>query len=826
MVNSPPPMPGALNPTLARLLGLCRLDRRWARGQGAWLFDEAGRWFLDAYAQYGAVILGHNAPAPVAALRAALDAGEPAMVQPYPAPHAQALARELAALAPGGLDRVVFTNTGAETVEAGVRLVRTRSGRPLVIAAQGAYHGRTLGTLSLAGSRHATGFGPLAPGFLQVPFGDAAALAAALEAHPGQVAGVVLEPIQGERGVHLPPEGYLGEVRRLCSAHGAALVLDEIQTGLGRTGRLFACQHEGVDPDVLLVAKGLSGGLLPIGAVLCGPAWWDPRFGLAHSSTFANNNLACAVGRAVLRELVERELPARAARLGERLQERLRSLARRHPRWIAAVRGRGLLGAIELRAPEEREGAFLAVLQNHGAWAYAMAGVVARCASVLVAPTLGESPVLRIAPPLVVSEAELDLLLTGIEGVFAALEREGLRLVLAALGDAPRPCAEPRQDGPRVEVGEAALPRPRARTRVDYAFLAHLTRPEELLLTNPGLQLSSQELGEMCRVVGELPPVLMCHGPTLRSPAGPSAEGVVIMLPYLPDDLVRAGARETCRRIGEAVDMAAGLGARVVGLGGHTTPFSRHGHAVQGRGPRVTTGNALTAGAAVAAVLTRLARRGLELEETPIAILGAGGSVAGLCARLLARAGATRLLLVGRPGASLAPLERVRAALAAPGAAGLPGLTVELADGLDRLDEARVVLAATTTRGALDGAPLAPGTLVCDLGRPPDASEALRARPDLELFEGGLVRLPDPAASFGPGNLVGLPPGVQLACLAETVVLALEGGAGPDHVGRDLPLETVDAVLALAARHGFAPLLEDGAPALLLPERALAAAER
>lgn len=834
--------PPALNPTLARLLALCRLDRRFVRGKGVWLFDEQDRWFLDGYAQYGAVALGHAAPGPVAALRAALEQGLPAMVQPYRAPAAEQLARDLVRLAPRGLAHVAFTNTGAETVEAGVKLVRARSGRPLVIAAQGGYHGKTIATMSMTASRHAAGFGPTAAGFLQAPYGDAEALAACLELHAGQVAGVVLEPIQGEGGVIVPPPGYLRAARELCTAHGAALVLDEVQTGLGRTGTLFACEHEDVVPDVLLLAKALSGGLIPIGAVLASSAWWDPRFALAHSSTFAANALACSVGRAVLRQLVDDDLAAAAARKGTKLLHRLEALAKRHPRWIAAVRGRGLLAAIELRPPTEGEGTFLATLQHHGCWAYAMAGTIARCSSLLVAPTLGERPVLRVAPPLVISDAELEILCLALEGVFAALEREGVKLVLAALDDGPRraslapaatpsghgPCAGacatpcactcatpcPPCDGaadvaPRAQAeAPLALPRPRARGPVDYAFIAHLTRPEELLLTNPGLELPAGGLPELCRFVAQFPPVLMVHGPTLRSPTGATADGVVIMLPRLPDDLVKAGARETCRSIEQAVELAASLGARVVGLGGHTTPFSRHGHAVTGRGPRVTTGNALTAGAALVALQARLARRGLAPGDVPIAIVGAGGSVAGICARLLVRAGATHLLLVGNPRSGTAALERARDALARP------GVRVEATTDLARLEEARVVVAATASRGeVLDQATLAAGTIVCDLARPPDASARLRARADLDVFEAGLVQLPDPTATFGPGNLVGLPAGVQLACLAETILLALDRSAGPDHVGRDLPLETVDAMLDLAARHGFAPLVDEGARA-------------
>ena len=285
------------------------------------------------------------------------------MVQPYLAVQAEALGEMLAAAAPGHPRRCVFASSGAEAVEAALKLVRARTGRSLVLAATGAYHGKTLGALSLtARVEHAEGFGPLAPGFDQVPFGDAEALEARLARAPGPFAALFLEPIQGEGGVIVPPPGYLARARELCSRHGVALVLDEIQTGLGRTGRMFACEEEGVVPDLLLVGKGLGGGLFPLAACLVADGWWDERFALGHSSTFANNNVACAVGMAVLRELAgDRDRPglvAQAAARGERLGAGLRRLAARYPRVVAAARGRGLLWALELAAG--RRGAELA----------------------------------------------------------------------------------------------------------------------------------------------------------------------------------------------------------------------------------------------------------------------------------------------------------------------------------------------------------------------------------------------------------------------------------------------------------------------------------
>jgi acetylornithine/succinyldiaminopimelate/putrescine aminotransferase len=295
-----------------------------------WLFDQNNRRFMDCYAQYGAVALGHNSPRVVQAVTGALSAGEPAMVQPYRAPYAEQLADRLCRLAPGGLSCCVFASTGAEAVEAAIKLVRARTGRSTILSASGSFHGKTLGALALNGqTHHGEGFGPPAPGFERVEFGDAQALAARFAGNAHDIAALFLEPIQGERGVHLPPAGYLARARELCTQYGAALVLDEVQTGLGRTGAMFACEHEGIAPDVMVLGKALGGGLFALSACLASAQWWDHGFALRHSSTFANNNIACRVGLAVLDQLIGGGLCQEAARKGIRLAARLERLGRR-----------------------------------------------------------------------------------------------------------------------------------------------------------------------------------------------------------------------------------------------------------------------------------------------------------------------------------------------------------------------------------------------------------------------------------------------------------------------------------------------------------------
>jgi acetylornithine/succinyldiaminopimelate/putrescine aminotransferase/predicted amino acid dehydrogenase len=780
----------ALNPTLKRLLSLCRLDRRWLRGDGVWLIDDDGRHFLDGYAQYGAVVLGHNAPCVTAAVHAALETGEPAMVQPYRAPHAEALANALAEAS--GLARCVFTNSGAETVEAAIKLVRAKTGRLHIVSAEGSFHGKTMGALGATGQReYSDGFGPPPPGFLRVPFGDAGALEALFAEKGASIAALLLEPIQGERGVHAPPEDYLARARELCTRHGIALILDEIQTGLGRLGSLFACQRAGVTPDALLLAKGLGGGLFPLGACLTTAALWDERFALRHSSTFANNNIACRVGLAVLEALrggVVDAVEEKAAVLRAGLER----LAARYPRAIAAVRSHGLLAAIQLRPVGPETSFFLSYLHHQQLYAYVAAATIAENASVLLLPTLGDANVLRIAPPLTITREQLDTLLDGVESVMALLDQRATDAILRAIG-----ATEQRVTAVR-EPPIVLPPPPRAATESGgFAFLVHYTRREDVVTTDPVLhRLTSDELDHYCSFIARVPAGVTVEVSQVRSATGATTRGWIISLGLLPEEMMRRGRRHMIGEIGRAVDLAAALGARVVGLGGFTAPLSNRGESVIGRGPAVTTGNCLTAGMAIAAVRAVAARRQHPLGDADVAVVGARGSVGSLCAQLLAAAQPRSLVLVGNPASGTAHLEALRQRL--------PCDRVRVSTDLRALEGCEVVVAATgAARPVLDQAPLRSGTLICDVARPPDASPALRARRDLTVIDGGLVRLPHPVR-LGAGNLQGLPDGIQLACLSETMLLALSGETRDRGIGDDVPVEQVHEVMALAAQHGFA----------------------
>jgi len=364
-----------------------RLDVAFERGEGPYLYDTSGRRYLDALAGIAVCGLGHAHPA-VAEAVADQAARLIHTSNLYDIPLQRTLAAKLVALS--GMTSVFFCNSGTEAAEAAIKLARRHGHErgidaPVVVAAKGAFHGRTMGALSATGSERAhAGFEPLLPGFVHVPYGDLAALTSVLEARD-DVAAVMFEPVQGENGVVLPPEGFLGDVRRLTEAHDVLMVVDEVQTGMGRTGAWFAHQHDGIVPDVMTLAKALGNGV-PIGAML---AHGDAAALLApgqHGSTFGGNPLAARAALAVIETLEREDLVAHAAAMGERLKRGLSARLAEVP-GVVEVRGRGLMVGVELDRP---------------------CGEIVRMAlaeGVLVNVTAGNR--VRLLPPLVVREADV-----------------------------------------------------------------------------------------------------------------------------------------------------------------------------------------------------------------------------------------------------------------------------------------------------------------------------------------------------------------------------------------------------------------------------------
>jgi ornithine--oxo-acid transaminase len=373
-----------------------------SRGEGPWVWDVEGNKYLDMLAGYSALNFGHRHPAIIKALLEQVDKAtltSNAFLHDQIGPFLQDLSNLT------GLPRVMALNSGAEAVETSIKAARkwgysrkhVADGTAEILVCENNFHGRTTSIVSFSTEpRYRNGFGPLTPGFRAIKYGDAKALEAAIG--PSTVA-FLAEPIQGEGGIILPPSGWLTDVATICRKQNVLFMLDEIQTGFGRTGQPFCFQHEGATPDVLIMGKALGGGVLPVSAIAATNDLMDVFTPGSHGSTFGANPLACAVGRAAIRALREEHLAERAAELGAYFIGRLRTIVSPH---ILEVRGKGLLIGIEVRASAGPARPFCEKLMKQG---------------ILAKETHGQ--VIRFSPPLVVTKDDLDWAFSRIEAVLA-----------------------------------------------------------------------------------------------------------------------------------------------------------------------------------------------------------------------------------------------------------------------------------------------------------------------------------------------------------------------------------------------------------------------
>ncbi|MDE2483589.1 MAG: aspartate aminotransferase family protein [bacterium] len=397
-----------LNPPLARVMKLSGSPVE-VRAQGTTIWDQQGKAYLDFAGGYGVFTLGHSHPRVIAAVREQMEAMSLSGKTMFNVVLGRA-AKRLAELAPGDLQLSFWCNSGTEAVEGAIKLARAATGRAKIVATHDAYHGKTYGALSVSGREaFQTPFRPLLADVAHVPFGDASVLDDVLR----DAAAFIVEPVQGEGGVNVPPEGYLRAVREACDRAGALFIADEVQTGLGRCGYLFGCDRDEVVPDVMTLAKGLSGGIVPVGAFIARPDVWNRAYAkqpLVHTSTFGGSEIACAAALAAMEVLVEDRLVENARERGAQLLEGVRAIAAEYPSVIARARGLGLLVGAELTS------------EGYGGWIIPemlKAGVTA-------AWTLNQQRVIRLEPPLVVTAAEVERALGALRaGVATAAEKLG-----------------------------------------------------------------------------------------------------------------------------------------------------------------------------------------------------------------------------------------------------------------------------------------------------------------------------------------------------------------------------------------------------------------
>lgn len=421
-----------LNPQLGRVLRTLGFDREWAAGRGSHLIDRQGHEYLDLLSGYGVFALGRNHPYVKAQLQRVLAADTPSLPQLGVSTLAGALAEELIARSPSSLDAVVLTSSGTESVEGAIKLARAASGRPRILYCERGFHGLTIGSLSVNGNEEfRERFGPLLPGCDPLPFGDLQALEN--ELRRGDVAALIVEPVQG-KGVYLAPDGYLAEAQRLCHRAGSLLIVDEVQSGLGRAGTFFALERWGIEPDLVTVSKALSGGYVPLGALLASRKVFTSTFSsmersVVHGSTFGGGDLAAAAGIATLTVIERERLVERAARLGDLLLALTRPLVERFE-IVREVRGLGLMWAIELGPPPGPAARRLwdAIERRQpGLFAQMVTVPLFHDHRILTQVAGHHMNVVKALPPLVIAEDELRRFTAALEDVLGRAEEHLLR---------------------------------------------------------------------------------------------------------------------------------------------------------------------------------------------------------------------------------------------------------------------------------------------------------------------------------------------------------------------------------------------------------------
>ena len=400
-----------VNPTQVALLKVGGFDHIEHHAEGVTLTDLDGNSYLDCLGGYGIFSLGHRHPRVVQAVKDQLDHIPLASKTFLNKPLAD-LCALLAEIAPGDLQYSFISNSGTEAAEAALKFARMATGKTDFVATDGAYHGKTMGALSVTGREvYRKPFEPMLPGGSFVPFNDADAIESAIT---DRTAAVILEPVQGEGGINVPSPDYFPRVREICDRHGVLLIADEVQTGLGRTGKLFGVNHWDVAPDIMTLAKALGGGVMPIGATMATPAIWDKVFRenpFIHTTTFGGGELACAAALAALDVTLSEDLPAKAAENGAYFLHGLKRIVAEHPKILKEARGLGLILGVEFTDSDIGK-LVIGTMVHRG---------------VIAAYTLNNPKVIRFEPPLIITRAQIDQVLE----VFAA----GVQDALDLLGD-------------------------------------------------------------------------------------------------------------------------------------------------------------------------------------------------------------------------------------------------------------------------------------------------------------------------------------------------------------------------------------------------------
>lgn len=836
-----------VNPHLGKLLKDIKMDKEYVKGEGCYLYDSAGVRYLDCIAAYGALPFGYNPPEIWETINQFQQSMEPSFVQPSALNAAGDLAQRLIEVGPKGLRYVTFTNSGAESIEAAIKLCRSATGRLGILTTKNSFHGKTMGALSATGNQdYQQVFGAPMPGFSYVEYGAIDQLERELAKNPDDYAAFIVEPIQGEGGIVQPPRDYLRQVREVCSRYGVLLVLDEIQTGLGRTGQLFACDPE-LTPDVVVIAKALGGGIVPIGACLSSAEIYNEDFAHKHSSTFAGNGLVCRVGLKVL-DLLTRDQGAILNQItanGDYLKTGLLALQEKYPQIVKSIRGEGLMLGIEIGIDRKTfPGSMLGIIAEQNLLTQIISSYLLNQQNLRVAPTLNGNHVIRIEPPLIISQEQCQSCVTKIAEMLEVLSEGNTAKFVAYLLDVPdkRDFLQPSPPDGQQNIKPASKDE-----EGKFAFLVHPLDMKSYSDFDESLaSFTEEELTSLVNRWDNLLEPFVVSKAKIVSQTNCQAYGEFIVVPKTARQLVEMPKKEAIAELKLALQLAKERGAQIVGLGAFTSVVSMGGLYLKDAGIPLTTGNSYTVVSAVDATVKAMQKLEISASTATAAIVGATGSIGKGVAMLLAEK-ISRLVLIGNPANQQSSMKRLfgiagdiyryLSVVRHSGEEFLPGTLGQCLDqepnlpnfdaspkdfakfaqeingenspilvttAIDQyLAVADLVICATNSLDELiTPQNLKTGAIVCDISRPGNVSRQVeQLRPDVLVIDGGVIGIPGrPSLGWN----FGFEEGLAYACMAETMILALEQHYTHMSIGSSgVSLENILFLKQLAEKHGF-----------------------
>ncbi len=786
-------------PLLTQLFKSIELDAVYQKAIGnyLWRIDKENNFVkvLDLAGGYGANLFGHNHPDIKSTLIELYDRDVPFLAQSSCRSGAAKLSKKLNRYTSGEYI-TIFTNSGTETVEASLKHAYFKYKKPIILAIKGAFHGKTLGAIQVTSAFNAP-FSNLGFKVFFLDMKDSKTWEKA-EKIMKNVSALIFEPILGEGGIKVVPENLVEWIIQMRKQHDFSLIVDEIQTGLGRTGQFFASSVYGIQPDCICLSKSLGGGLVKVGALMIDKNHFVKEFSLIHTSTFAEDDSSSFVAIKALEILEKDDLMDRCTSQGAYILKKLNKLQAQFPKQVKSIRGKGLMIGVEFFDFQDSSSNMLHVLSIQNYLGYVYAAYLLNVHNIRVAPTLSQPNTIRIAPSAYITKQEINVFISAFHHLCQVLlDEDVIKLTCFSnnLVYKSKVSFKPRKT--RREC-------PRVSNKV--AFLGHFIKAQDAILWDPALaQIKASKLNNYLSKTSSILNPAILDQVHVKSITGDEVHLSFIGLNLTSKEIVKSMKhRETkwiTDKIEIAVQMAKDIGCKVVGFGGYTSIITNNCYKLRKHTDiGLTTGNSLTVGMGKLSILQASKKQNIQLDKSTLGVVGATGNIASVYSIIMAPV-VKKIILIVRD-------------LEAPKLRSLvqnikkqaPDTIIKTSNKLQDLDTCSVILSASNSNEPiifpehLQRNPI----VICDIALPFDVSpEVYIKRPNALVIKGGIVKLP-PVFSNEEFNISGIPldHGTAFACMSETIIMGLEGIQTNGSYGRIAHFQ-VNEMMTLAKKHGF-----------------------